>query len=49
MVEQIKELQRQLNEAIAAARTSGLTVDIWVSGQGPANTKPSTIELDIKE
>lgn len=36
-----------LNNAIAAARTDEVTVNLWVTGTGPTNVGPSEFALDF--
>ena len=39
--------QQSFNDAVADARQANVTVNLWISGQGPAALEPSKLELDF--
>lgn len=44
----VLQAQQALNDAIDAARAAGVTVNLWIVGQGPAGAVvPSTVALDF--
>lgn len=43
----VLDAKQALNDAVAAARAAGVTVNLWVSGSGPAAIEPSKVDLDF--
>lgn len=44
----VLQAQQALNDAIDAARAAGVTVNLWIVGQGPTGAMmPSTVALDF--
>jgi hypothetical protein len=44
----VLQAQQALNDAISVARAAGVTVNLWIVGQGPAGAVvPSTVALDF--
>lgn len=43
----VLEAKQAFNDAVAAARAAGVTVNLWISGSGPAAIEPSKLDLDF--
>ena len=45
--DQVLAKQEEFNLAVAAARDSGVIVDLWIQGTGPTQVGPSVVALDF--